>query len=233
MSLLPSVNNSSKDLPLFIPNIGSAGAPILPAASISITGDNLGRAYVRALNPAAGASPGTLHLGANPDTYDNVVLSAVGPTPATTLNSTLTVAGGNTSTFTGQVNTSPAVPIVCGGSITTAGNLILSANGGALSGITSAAVPVAGAGAIPNPGNLSTGTWLVVYIATGAGNEAAQPSGIFYWQGSSWAGNAVSFNFTAGAPNCAIGPVAGGATLQIGGAAVPGAGNVYFRKITT
>jgi len=227
MSLLTSTNSGSATQPYFVPNLGTEGGVVIPASSISIRGDSLKRAYIQAEDDAAGS----LHLGANGAVFDSIVLTS-GPA-LTTVNTALTVAGGGATNFSGQVNTAAGVPIVCGGSITTGGNLILSSNGGALDGITSAAVPVAGAGAIPNPANLTTGTWLVVYIGNGAGNENAQPSGVFYWQGASWAGNAVSFNFTAGAPNCAIGPVAGGATLNIGGAAVPGAGTVYFRKLTT
>ena len=98
-------------------------------------------------------------------------------------------------------------------------------------GYASFQVAGAGGGPIANPSAIAPGLHAVVLIGSGAGNEQAQPSGVFFWTGTSWTGNAVSFAFTAGAPNCAIGPVAGGATLNVGGASIPANYTVVFRQL--
>ena len=117
--------------------------------------------------------------------------------------------------------------------INVGGNVVLTngAAGKSISGYYSAQTAVAASGAQANPAGLTQGTYLVVYVGSAPGNEFAQPSGVFYWSGTTWAGNAVSYNFTGGDPNCAIGPVAGGATLNIGGAGIPLPGTLYWRKL--
>ena len=85
---------------------------------------------------------------------------------------------------------------------------------------------------VPNPVDLSSGLWVVTSVPQGAGNENAQPSGVFYWDGLKWTGNAVSYNFTLNVPNSAIGPIAGGGQLQVannGGGAITV--DVFFRQL--
>lgn len=216
-------------MPYFMENIGGSGAtaaeaPCIkgtplgavrvgnPAAGVIIRGDLLANANRIAGGQTAG---GSLTIGNSTTSFQNVVLTD----GATTVNTPLTIDQG--------------FGIITDGDVSCGGDLVLAngATGKSITGYYSANVPVVGAGAVPNPAGLTQGTYLVVYAGAGAGNENAQPSGVFYWSGTTWVGNAVSFNFTAGAPNCAIGPVAGGATLNIGGAGVPASGTVYFRKL--
>lgn len=158
-------------------------------------------------------------------------------------------AAGGTLTISNSLNTDNIVlndtttaiitPLTTSSTISSLGDMNVGGNlnftagvsGKSISGYWSAQQAVAAVGAQANPAGLTQGVYLVAYAGAGAGNENAQPSGVFYWSGVSWVGNAVSFNFTAGAPNMAIGPVAGGATLNIGGAAVPLPGTLFFRKL--
>lgn len=231
MSLLTSMNVGNPAQTYYIENIGGAGstvsdAPCIkgttlgavrigdPANGVVIRGDTAANANIMYGGQANG---GSMTLGNSIASLDNIVLTD----GATTVNTPITVAGG--------------FGIITQGDASVGGNLLLAngqASGKSISGYWTGQTAVAGAGAVANPAGLTNGVYLAIYIGTGAGNENAQPSGVFYYNTvGGWSGNAVSFNFTAGAPNCAIGPVAGGATLNIGGAAVPGAGIVYFRKL--
>jgi hypothetical protein len=125
-----------------------------------------------------------------------------------------------------------------GNDLTVAGDIIVGGNldfsaGGSISGYQTYQIPVVASGAQVNPVGLTAGTYAAVYVGSGAGNEPAQPSGIFIWSGTSWYGNAISFNFTAGVPNCAICPTAGGATLTVGGSggAQPLPATIFLRKL--
>ena len=83
-----------------------------------------------------------------------------------------------------------------------------------------------------NPVGLSAGLWSAMVVPVNVGNEFAQASAICYWSGSVWTGNGVSFNHSGGAPNVAIGPTSGGATLTIGGASIPvGTLDVVYRQL--
>jgi hypothetical protein len=89
-----------------------------------------------------------------------------------------------------------------------------------------------GAGPVTNPGILPIGLYSVIVVPDGSGNEAAQASACCYWDDTKWTGNGVSFNFTGGVPNLAIGPASGGATLTIGGASIPTETlNIIFRQL--
>lgn len=229
MSLLKTANNGSVSEPYFIENIGFPGG--VDASAPCLKGSTLGT--IRVGNPSAGTvirgdtvalnnrisggqvAGGSMTLGNSTTSFQNIVLTD----GATTVNTPLTIDNGFGIITDGDVS--------CGGDLVFANG----ATGKSISGYYSSVVSVAGAGAVPNPGDLTQGVYLVVAVAPGAGNENAQPSGIFYWSGTTWVGNAVSFNFTAGAPNMAIGPVAGGATLNIGGASVPANPSLYFRKL--
>lgn len=231
MSLLTSTNAGSASCAYFIENIGGPGtgvadAPVIkgttlgtvvvgcggPAKGLRLRGDTVANA-----NAILGNQPngGSLTIGNSVASFQNIALAD----GATTVNTPLTIDNG--------------FGIIADGDINTGGNLVFTdgAAGKSISGYWSAQQAVAAAGAQANPAGLTQGTYLVAYAGAGAGNENAQPSGVFYWSGVSWVGNAVSFNFTAGAPNMAIGPVAGGATLNIGGAAVPLPGTLFFRKL--
>lgn len=233
MSLIPTANAGAPAGDLYyVENIGGPGATAADAPCIK--GTTLGA--VRIGNPAAGVlvrgdllssttpanriaggqtAGGSLTIGNSTTSFQNVVLTD----GLTTVNTQLTLSG--------------TADIVVGGDVQVGGNLEFTngAAGASISGYWSAQAAIAAAGAVPNPAGLTQGTYLVVFVAGGAGNENAQPSGVFYWSGTTWVGNAVSFNFTAGAPNTAIGPVAGGATLNIGGAAIPLPATMYFRKL--
>jgi hypothetical protein len=230
MSLLTSVNSGSRDLPYFIENIGPDvnGVPC-------IKGNATG--FVRLGDPADGiVFKGELGGAAN------LVRGGQGVAGSMTLGNSLAspsniVLTDNLTTINTPVLTTSTVgvtgDVVATGNVEVGGDLILTDGpaGGSISGYYFASVPVVGAGAIANPAGLTAGVYHVVYVGLGAGNENAQPAGVFVRSATTWFGNAVSFNFTAGAPNAAIGPVAGGATLNLGGAAIPVPGDVFFRKI--
>lgn len=230
MSLLKSSNNGTESTPYFIENIGGSStdpvnAPTLkgsPAGSVRvghpttgmvIRGDSAGtgQGFIRG-GLLAGSS---VQLGASSGSPANVVLTD----GLTTVNTSLTIAGAGADL---------TVP----DTINVGGNLNFTA-GGSISGYQTAQINVVASGAQVNPAGLTAGTYALTYVAPGAGNEPAQPSGIFIWSGTTWFGNAVSFNFTAGVPNCAICPTAGGATLTIGGSAgaQPLPATIFLRKI--
>ena len=232
MSLLTSTNAGAASVSYFMENIGGPG--LTAADAPCIKGTTLGAVRIGNPNNTGGlilrgdvlpgannnriaggqTSGGQLLIGNSTTSFQNIVLADA----STTVNTPLTIDQG--------------FGLLSDGDLNTGGNLVFTGNTGkAISGYWSANVAVAGGGAVANPAGLTEGVYFVVAAFTGAGNENAQPSGVFYWSGTTWVGNAVSFNFTAGAPNAAIGPVAGGATLNIGGAGIPGAGTVFFRKI--
>jgi hypothetical protein len=233
MSLIPTANSGSPNGDYyFIENIGGSGAvgdpgnaPTLkgtqfgalrvgdPITGMVIRGDpaGTGLGFVRG-GLAAGSS---ITLGASTASPSNVVLTD----GLTTVNTSLTIAGAGAD-------------FVVPDQITLGGNLVFSA-GGSISGYQTFQIPVVASGAQVNPVGLTAGTYALTYVAPGAGNEPAQPSGVFVWSGTSWFGNAISFNFTAGVPNCAICPTAGGATLTIGGSAgaQPLPATIFLRKL--
>lgn len=226
MSLIPSANAGAPGQDYFIDNLGTNAAPIVPATTIALTGDAQGRAYVRGANPAAAAQPGSLHLGANPDVFDSIVLTS-GPA-LTTINTNTIVTNGSQLALTNAIDATGSA-VANGGTLNTYCNRDI--HGFSDTGYAVFSVAGAGGGAIANPGALSDGLHAVTLVGAGPGNEQAQPSGVFYRAGGVWTGNAVSFAFTAGAPNCAITPAAGGATLSVGGAAIPANYNVIFRQL--
>ncbi len=224
MSLLTQFDHVSATEPCYIQNIGSVAAPC-------IAGDAVGA--VRIAEPQTGlllqsdpatsiyrirggaASAGEVRLGSSAASFQNVVMTD----GLTAVNTTLNVYS----------------PLAVFDDVYLNGSLILSggASGESISGYYGATSPfVAGGGAVANPAGLTPGLYSVIAIPTGAGNENAQASAICFWSGSVWTGNGVSFNFTGGAPNLAIGPVAGGATLNLGGATIGAlSGTVVFRKL--
>ena len=230
MSLLPTCYAVSPDANFnYVQNISRDGS----IAQISTNG--LGSLEVEC-NPAGVPNPvatittsqldnASLRFGSSRTTYQHLVLKdgVGGANPLATFNTDVLCAQdldiNGIALVTGQVQALSDIVLVNGGI------------GKSISGYWSNTQAVSATGAQANPAGLTAGVYLIVYIATGANNEDAQPSGVFYWSGTTWSGNAVSFNFTGGAPNCAIGPVSGGATLNIGGASAPVPGNLYFRKL--
>ena len=216
MSLLATTNsgNNSATQAYFVKNLSKDG--LTPQIDTNAVGTVLiqpSGASVADIRNAA-SSAGTLRIGSSTTSFQNITLT-----------------DGNT-----LVNTELDVAqlVHADGDMEIGGNFtfINGSIGKSISGYYNASVPVVGAVAVPNPAGLTNGVYLAVYIGDGAGNEKAQPSGVFYYNTvGGWSGNAVSFNFTAGAPNCALGPVAGGATLEVAGASVPATGTVYFRKL--
>lgn len=230
MSLLTSINSGAPNKNYFIENIGGPGtagedAPCIKGTAIGavrvgelntglvIRGDpaGTGLGFIRG-GLAAGSS---VTLGPSTAEPDHVVLTDA----AITLNAPVVLAGaGNDLTVPDDINVGGDVVFTAGGSI---------------SGYQTFQIPVVASGAQVNPVGLTAGTYALVYVAPGAGNEPAQPSGVFVWSGTTWFGNAISFNFTAGVPNCAICPTAGGATLTIGGSAgaQPLPATIFLRKL--
>jgi hypothetical protein len=157
-----------------------------------------------------------VRLGASVASQSNIVLTDT----LTTINTSVNLAA-------------VGADLTVADQISLGGNLLFTngAAGASISGYQTAQIAVAAAGAQVNPVGLTPGVYTAVYVAPGAGNEPAQPAGVFVWSGTTWFGNAVSFNFTAGAPNCAICPTAGGATLTVGGAAVPLPATIFMRKM--
>jgi hypothetical protein len=227
MSLLPSTNNGASTQSYFIENIGGAGAGVGDAPCIK--GSTLGA--VRVGDPTDGlilrgdlagvanqirggqVSGGSLQIGNSTTSFQNIVLTD----GVTTVNGTLATAG--------------AVTVSNGLSVSGDITLLSGAAGDSISGYYVNTSAFAGGGAVANPTGLTSGLYSVIVIGSGVGEEEAQASAVCFRSATEWFGNGVSFNFTAGVPNVAIGPVAGGATLNIGGAGIPAAGNVVFRKL--
>ena len=232
MSLLTSVNDESQNISQFIPAAYTSGGArmIATAASEGIvriapatTGGSAGAAFLR-----GGTGANSTILGAN-DTLNSQVVLTNTPSERINLNSNTNVSvPGTALTVTNSITATAGAPGAA--ALDTFVNRDI--HGYSDTGYVDQTVTRAGAGAVANPGVLPLGLYSVIVVPQGAGNEAAQASAHCYWDGAAWTGNGVSFNFTAGAPNVAIGPAAGGATLTIGGASVPvGNIDVRFRQL--
>ena len=228
MSLLTSVNAGSASVDYFIENIGGPGnsaadAPCIkgstlgailvgnPAAGVIIRGDTIANNNRIGGGQVAG---GQFQIGNSTTSFQNIVLTD----GITTVNGTLAVAG--------------AGDLIIGDDISLGGDLTFTngATGASIVGMYANTMPVVGAGPVANPPGLTEGLYSVILVPA-AGNELAQPSGIFYRTATTWFGNAVSVAFSLGpAPNCVINPIVGGATLEVTGAGTP-AGLLVFRKL--
>lgn len=243
MSLLTSLTAGNSDQYYYIENIGGngrggnavpciRGGDALGALRVSdadtglvITGGGIGAnpqiQGIRGGYPETSTLNGEVRLGASALSFQNIVLKDA----LTTVNTDMVTQGIDADNIfvTGNADFLSTINLVNG-----------NANGQTIAGYYTRTVAITGGGAVANPSGLTTGLYSVQYVGNGAGNEQAQPSGLFYWSGTVWTGNAVSSAFTAGtpdAPNTAIHPVSGGATLNIGGASIPATGNVIFRKV--
>lgn len=216
MSLLPNCNNGSTDQPAFVLNSGTNAGPTIPGVSLQLSGDSTGAAYIRALNRAAAAQPGTLHLGANPDVFDNIVLSS-GPA-ATTVNTNLICTQGlavaGASVFTNSIGLNNQQ---------IQDNLrYTQAFGPVADGTNDVALGSA------QPALISGSYAITVQVI---GNPQIQPSCIGYWNGTQWSAGANGAAFTYPGGNVAVGirPAVGGASLVMSngsGAAI--SGYVYY-----
>jgi len=232
MSLLTSVNDESQNISQFIPAAYTSGGARMIATAASegavriaaaTSGPSAGGAFLRGGPGATG-----LVLGANDSVNSQIVMAAT-PSAAVNLNSNTNVSvPGTTFTVTNAMIATAGAP----GAATLDTYVNRDIHGYSDTGYVDETVTRVGAGAVANPGVLPQGLYSVIVVPQGPGNEAAQASAHCYWDGAAWTGNGVSFNFTAGAPNVAIGPAAGGATLTIGGASVPvGNIDVRFRQL--
>ena len=216
MSLIPSATNGSTTQPSFILNAGTVAGPVVNADDLAILGDSLGRGYIRAANGAASAQPGTLHLGANADVYDNIVLSS-GPA-ATTVNTNLICGQGlavaGVSVFTNSIGLNNQQ---------IQDNLrYTQAFGPVADGTNDVALGSA------QPALLSGSYAIMVQVI---GNPQIQPSCIGYWNGTQWSAGANGAAFTYPGGNVAVGirPAAGGASLVMSnGSGAPVSGFVYY-----
>ena len=207
MSLLSSTNAGSTTNDYFVRNIGGSGD---------------GAAAVPCIK--GGDALGLIRIGQAPDS--GII---IGGDDATDISRVRGGAAAGSSLLLGASATSYQNIALTDGVTTISGLLSVP---GSISGYYVASVAVgAGGGVMANPAGLTSGLYSVIYVGTGAGNELAEPSGLFYWNNVSWSGNSVSAAISAGGvPNTAIYPTAGGATLSVGGGAIP-AGNAVFRKM--
>lgn len=219
MSLLTSVTQESAGIPSFVEAAYTAGgSPMIATASgAGIVRIQSSTGNITRLRGAAPAT--TLSLGLDGGVNPNAIVVTSGPD--------LTTIATNTTCSQGLTVTGAAI---LNGSLDTFSNRDI--HGYSDTGYVSTFISRVGAGVVANPVPLPQGLYSVMVVPENPGNEAAQASTCCYWNGAAWSGNGVSFNFTAGAPNVAIGPAAGGATLEIGGASIP-AGNliVNFRQL--
>lgn len=233
MSLLTAVTSANTQQKYFVENIGGPGATAADAPCLK--GTTLGA--VRIGNPSAGVlirgdtlagsggnriaggqtSGGALTIGNSTTSFQNIVLTD----GVTTVNTPLVMAGAG-------------VDLTVPDDINLGGDLIFTngPSGASISGYYSATVAVSASGSQTNPAGLTQGVYLVVYAAN-TPTLGQQPSGVFYWSGTAWVGNAVGANFTGAPPDCAILPASStsGATLAIGGFAPVVPGSLFFRKL--
>lgn len=216
MSLIPTANNGATSEPSFILNAGTVAGPVVNADDLAILGDATGAGYIRAANRAASAQPGSLHLGANPDGYDHIVLTT-GPN-ATTVNTNLYCAQGlavaGASVFTNSIGLNNQQ---------IQDNLRYSQPFGPIpDGSNDAALGT------PQPSPMVGGSYAIVVVMPGS--PQIQPSAIGRWDGATWTGaNGTAHSWPGANPVVGIRPAVGGASLVLSnasGGAV--SGTVYY-----
>lgn len=235
MSLLTSTNAGSASVNYFIENIGGPGSGVADAPVIK--GTTLGTVVVGAGGPTQGlrlrgdtVATANAIVGNQPNggslTIGNSVASASNITLA---DGTTNVAGLFNVVGSIQAKTAGGTPA----SLDTYTNRDIhgfSDTGYAVFNVVIANPSITGV--IPNPGALSAGLWSVMFVPPGDANIGAQVSAICYWDGAAWTGAGDSTSFTAGAPNAAILPTAGSATLSLGGSSKPADPSVViFRQL--
>jgi hypothetical protein len=225
MSLLTAVNQSSAGQDYFVANISTTPAyPVIaaPVGDVVIQSVN-GQANLT----ADGGTGNILKLGANQNSFQNVILSDNLTTVATSL-----VLAGDISVG-GGMDVSGNLAVTNGDVVLVNGDIDL--GGGTLTGWQQTNVPpivVPNSGAPQAIANPTTGPGLYAFTVTytTAGNDAIALSNVAYFTGSVWyGGSAVS---AAGPGSAVISPNAGATALQIaqsGGGAVTA--NVIFYKV--
>lgn len=231
MSLLTSTNSGTPETDYFIRNNGGSGeagavAPSIqgtaigairvgnPTTGLVVRGDPSGQGFIRGGGDTSAAGS-FLTLGCSLASPAQITMSDA----LVAIAAPLAVQGaGNDLTVADDINVG--------------GNVVLAngSTGKSITGYYSVTTAVAAGGAQANPAGLTTGVYLVVYQPTG-GAQGQQPSGVFYWSGTTWVGNALGANFSAGVPDIAILPTVGNATLTIGGGAASVPGTLFWRKL--
>lgn len=216
MSLLPSTNNGSTSEPSFILNAGSVADPVVNASSLEILGDSLNRAYLRAAAGTSETPDGSLHLGANPDVFDSIVLTS-GPA-LTTVNTALVAA----STLEVQGIAVFDQSISLSGQQVQDNLRYTQAFGPVADGTNDVALGTA------QPALLAGSYAIAVQIV---GNPQIQPSCIGIWNGTQWSAgaNGAAMTYPGGNVSVGIRPAVGGATLVMSnGSGAPISGFVYY-----
>jgi hypothetical protein len=213
MSLLTSVNQVNSQTSLFVE--AGTGATTIPSVILNIDGNSTGAAYVRATDETTGS----LHLGANPLVFDNIVCSA-GPS-LTTINTNLVCAAGlgvnGASVFTQSISLENQQ---------VQNNLRYTQSFGPIADSTNDQ-PLGTA----QP-TLLSGSYAIFVQVTG--NPQIQPGGIGYWNGTTWSGGAnfAAHAYPGGGVTVGLRPAVGGASLVISngsGAAI--SGFVYYTSL--
>jgi len=217
MSLLQTFDHVAAQTPSYIQNIGGPGlgandAPCIKGSTLGavrvgdatngliLRGDTIANQDQIRGGTAAG---GSLQIGSSAFSFQNIALTD----GITTVNSTLNAQG----------------PVAMYDDLFIAGNINLTGTSGeSISGYYKATVAVAASGSQANPAGLTPGVYFVIYKPNTV-TLGQQPSGVFYWSGTVWSGNAVDGNFTGPSPDCAILPASStsGATLAIAGSGPP------------
>lgn len=220
MSLLPSCNKGSATLDYAIANQGTAVAPVSAGVgSLSISPDGLGAAYV---HTAAAGNTGSLHLGANPATFDNIVLSSAPSLTTintnTVVNAGLTVAGNSLFTSSIDINNQQIQ-----------NNLRYTQAFGPIADATNDQ-PLGTA----QPALIAGSYAISVQITSPSTGVQIQPGGIGYWNGATWSAGAnfAAHSYPGGGVAVGVRPAVGGATLVISngsGSAI--SGYIYYASL--
>lgn len=218
MSLLTSVNGGNETSPYYVENVGTDVDPIVPGGSLKLAGyAPLGAAYIR-----SASTTGSLHLGATPAVFDNIVCSA-GPA-LTTVNTNLTCAAGLTvagaSVFSNSIDLNNQ-QIQNNLRFTQAFNVADGTN------------DVSPGTAQPSP--MPFGSYaILVQITSPSTGVQVQPSCIGFWNGTIWSAGANGVGTTFPGGNVAVGirPSADGTRLVMSngsGSAITGF--IYYTSL--
>ena len=233
MSLIPASNAGAPGLSYGISNAGTTAAPVVASGSLSIAGDGLGAAYINAANRVSSSTPGSLHLGANPDVYDVMVLTS-SPSSAVIVNTDLNMpVGGST------LRLQNGASLLCTGTATFQGPVNMTASLPTLyqQSVAFATPDGTNNGVLPQPVSLPAATYAITLSNTA--EPALNLSMIARWNGAIWSagGTAVGVSFPGGGVpaviNRGIIVAPGGATLEItNGTGTAMSGFVYYTAIS-
>lgn len=219
MSLLPSCNKGSATLDYAIANQGTAAEPVSGGVGeLNIAPNGVSASYVRT---ATATNVGSLHLGANPYTFDSIVLTSA--PSLTTINTNTVVNAGLTVNGASRFVTSIDI-----NNQQIQNNLRYTQAFGPIPDGTNN-----GAIGTPQP-PLIAGSYAIYVQVTGA--PQIQPSAIGYWNGAQWSaggsGTAVSYPGGGAVLNFRPDPATLGAALCISNASGgPVSGFVYYASL--